>query len=499
MAGSSGPKDVVLVIDVSGSMDDYGRMGLAKDAATTIIDTLTVADRVAIIAFSGEATQIGDIGNASSLIRATAENKRVLIDAINGLEANGATNFYAAFEKAFGALDNTIRNEATSGCNIAVLFLTDGQITEGPKEDEVISLVNNRTAQLAEDFNRKTTIFTFSLGYQADHTVTKSIACATAGIWTPVEDFSDDLVKEMSSYYKLYALGLGEGGNEDFTAWVEPYTFHTGGVMGTSVSTPVYDRSTTPPHFLGVVALDMKMDEIEEILGEDASSSTMLDRFVMLSTARCPKIELSEFELEALRFVGGEEEVMCQEEGEVDNTTSFLGVVLPIECGFDSDLPNNLWDNTNMEGKSYEERVCCEVGGTEPSINCPLSENTTPLPDQTMGETMTTAEPVREPSEMESPVMDTSINGESEVKSPHPPEISASSGADSGGSSQTGIIVGIVVGVVAAVLIATVLYVVWRRKNSDPVRRMGSMGSPIDESVAVMMPSAPPLNPAAFK
>ena len=87
MAGSSGPKDVVLVIDVSGSMDDYGRMGLAKDAATTIIDTLTVADRVAIIAFSGEATQIGDIGNASSLIRATAENKKVLIDAINGLEA----------------------------------------------------------------------------------------------------------------------------------------------------------------------------------------------------------------------------------------------------------------------------------------------------------------------------------------------------------------------------------------------------------------------------
>ena len=32
-----------------------------------------------------------------------------------------------------------------------------------------------------------------------------------------VDDFSDDLVSAMISYYLLYALGLGEGGNEDFT------------------------------------------------------------------------------------------------------------------------------------------------------------------------------------------------------------------------------------------------------------------------------------------
>lgn len=220
VSASSGPKDVVLVIDVSGSMDNYGRIMLAKEAASTIVSTLTVADRVAVVAFSDGATQVG---GASSLLRATSKNKELLINAINELQADGATNFYDAFDRAFDAIESTIETEDSTGCNIAVLFLTDGEITAGPREDEVINLVNNRTAQLATEKERKTTIFTFSLGSQADHQVTKQIACNTGGIWTSVDDKSGDLVTEMASYYKLYALGLGEGGNKDFTAWVEPY------------------------------------------------------------------------------------------------------------------------------------------------------------------------------------------------------------------------------------------------------------------------------------
>ena len=249
----------------------------------------------------------------------------------------------AAFETGFDSLDKTIRDEATSGCNIAVLFMTDGKITDG--QFDVIELVNERTKQIANEFDRKTTIFTFSLGQAADHEVTKSIACSTGGIWTPVDDFTDDLIDAMSSYYKLYALGLGEGGNEDFAAWVEPYEFYNPkGKMGTTVSVPVYDRSVSPPLFLGVAAIDMYMDALEQVLGEDAMSSNMLDRFVMLSTARCPSIQLTECELDALRFIGGGEEATCG----VCNSTSYSGIV-PEKCSFNSDLPNNLWDNTDSE------------------------------------------------------------------------------------------------------------------------------------------------------
>lgn len=35
VAASSGPKDLVLVLDTSGSMNDYGRLDLLKEAAIT--------------------------------------------------------------------------------------------------------------------------------------------------------------------------------------------------------------------------------------------------------------------------------------------------------------------------------------------------------------------------------------------------------------------------------------------------------------------------------
>jgi Mg-chelatase subunit ChlD len=344
VAASSGPKDVVLVLDISGSMEDNGRMDTAKAAAITIVETLTVADRFAVISFSSEASLVGGY---SGLIRATNENKNQLVEAIKGLKPQGATNFYIGLETAFDALDGTIRNEATSGCNIAVLFMTDGQISVGPEipgADEVISLVKERTEQLEADFGRKTTILTFSLGSDADDTVTKSIACSTNGIWTRVNDSYGDLISAMSSYYKLFALSLGEGDNEDFVAWVEPYADYTTGKMGTTVSVPVYDRTVNPPLFLGVAAIDSEMAAIEQVLGEDPTSSTMLERFVVRSTASCPKIELSECELDALRFLSGDKDATCGK----CNSTSYAGFI-PEKCPFQSDLPNDLWNNSKSK------------------------------------------------------------------------------------------------------------------------------------------------------
>ena len=283
-------------------------------------------------------------GTYTGLIRATPENRNHIVEAINQLIPKGGTDFGSAFTYAFDALDQTIENEATSGCNIAVLFMTDGQISQGPGADEVISLVNERTEQLASNYGRKTTIFTYSLGEEADHNVTKTIACSTGGIWTLVPDIYGDLISAMSAYYKLFALGLGVEENEDFVAWVEPYAFATGGLMGTTVSVPVYDKNVTPHLFLGVVGIDVYMSAIEQILGEEATSSTMLERFVARSTASCPKVELSACELDALQFLSGGKDATCG----VCNSTNYAGIV-PETCPSQSDLPNDLWDNSDSK------------------------------------------------------------------------------------------------------------------------------------------------------
>jgi hypothetical protein len=102
----------------------------------------------------------------------------------------------------------------------------------------------------------------------------------------------------MSSYYKLFAIGLGDAANSDFAAWVEPYEFASFGKMGTSVSAPVYDRSVKPPMFIGVAAMDFTIDFMKDVVGKYTKPyDTLLDTLVKRSSAVCPKLNLNECEL----------------------------------------------------------------------------------------------------------------------------------------------------------------------------------------------------------
>ena len=116
-AAASGPKDVVLVIDTSGSMaGDLNNM--AKVAAKMVIDTLTAVDYVTIVKYSS-----GAQAYSSTLVEATDANKDLLkawIDAEIG--ASGTTNYRAAFEKAWQVVDATT---SSSNCKRIMLFLSD--------------------------------------------------------------------------------------------------------------------------------------------------------------------------------------------------------------------------------------------------------------------------------------------------------------------------------------------------------------------------------------
>ena len=102
----------------------------------------------------------------------------------------------------------------------------------------------------------------------------------------------------MSSYYKLFSIGLGDAANSDFAAWVEPYHFATAGEMGTTVSAPVYDRTVTPPMFVGVAAMDFTVEFMKAVVGKYTDTyDTVLDTLVKKSTAVCPKLNLNECEL----------------------------------------------------------------------------------------------------------------------------------------------------------------------------------------------------------
>ena len=114
-------------------------------------------------------------------------------------------------------------------------------------------------------------------------------------------------------------MGLGDEDNKDFVAWVEPYDYAHGDEKGTTVSAPVYDRSVNPPMFVGVVGIDFTVKFMEEIAGSGELAydialkpeKAVLNTLVKKSTARCPKLNLNDCELQAMRKLSGGDAAMC--------------------------------------------------------------------------------------------------------------------------------------------------------------------------------------------
>lgn len=256
VAASSGPKNVIMVLDTSGSMQGV-RIELLKEAAKRVVSTLTVADRVAVVPFSTEA--YGSITDQDGkMFVATAENKRTLLAEIDKLQAAGRTNFYDAFTEAFDVLDLSARDEILVNCNSAILFLTDGEMTvpEEVSEEDVLTLVSQRMSATSRLLPKPILLFTYSVSEEEEvHALPSKLACSTEwGVWSKVTTDAN-IVDSLSTYYLLFALGLGVDQNEEFVAWVEPYVYDPGETLGTTVSVPVYDRSKSPHLFLGVAGV----------------------------------------------------------------------------------------------------------------------------------------------------------------------------------------------------------------------------------------------------
>ncbi len=55
VAASSGPKDIIIILDISGSMSRQDRISLAKQAAIDVISALTIGDHFGVVLFSDDA------------------------------------------------------------------------------------------------------------------------------------------------------------------------------------------------------------------------------------------------------------------------------------------------------------------------------------------------------------------------------------------------------------------------------------------------------------
>mmetsp|Transcript_19341 Transcript_19341/g.23036 ORF Transcript_19341/g.23036 Transcript_19341/m.23036 type:complete len:215 (+) Transcript_19341:984-1628(+) len=200
-----------------------------KKAAERVISTLNYADHFAAIEFNSIANRVG-ARRGTPLQKATTLNKESVINEIKNLNSGGETNFRSGFEIAFDVLKYSEATEKSSNCHQAILFLTDGVMSDD--KNSFLGYFDGEYSRLKSK-GKPPVLFTYSFGQLADAEVPKNLACKYNGLWADIED-GGNLAETMGAYYKYFALGLSANVDSKFVSWVEPYEFAEGTGYGTT-------------------------------------------------------------------------------------------------------------------------------------------------------------------------------------------------------------------------------------------------------------------------
>lgn len=142
------PRDVTLVLDVSGSMSGE-KMEQARTALDQILAGLRPRDRFRLITFSSVVRSFRE-----DFTRADRAAVRDARDYLAAVRAEGSTNVMDALREALSP-------EAESGRLSLVLFLTDGKPTVGETSPE-------RIAEAVDRLRDDERLFTFGVGYDVN-------------------------------------------------------------------------------------------------------------------------------------------------------------------------------------------------------------------------------------------------------------------------------------------------------------------------------------------
>ncbi len=342
VAATSGPKNVIIILDISASTLNNNRLGIAKEAAMVVIQTLTNADYATVVVFSDTGRQLLVANQKDKfLIQATYANIELLSSAVSNIQGDseGATNFEAAFVTAFDILDASRSN--ASNCHTAILFLTDGFPNKGQtSQDDIVNLIRERNSY------HNATMFTYTLGSNSGASYTRAIACETGGIYTEILH-TEDLRKQLSLYYDYFASLRHSSSAE--VAWVEPYEDAVGAGFLVTASKAVYANSTTGtgiPQLIGVVGVDVSLTGLQESLTSYESVIRMLSE-----RNSCPRIQsYSQEVLDRIRArQGGVPCGVCEGCGNDERTCSINKVAY---CSYNYRQYEN---NSDL----YREDSCC--------------------------------------------------------------------------------------------------------------------------------------------
>ncbi|WP_246524426.1 vWA domain-containing protein [Gemmata palustris] len=138
-------RNLVFLIDTSGSMQALNRLPLVKQSLGLLVGTLTERDRVSIVTYAGD--------SRVALGPTKGSDKKTIMDVVTGLDANGGTNGEGGIKKAYQSARDTF---IEGGVN-RVILCTDGDFNVGVTDNgELVKLIEEQ---------RRSKVFLTILGY----------------------------------------------------------------------------------------------------------------------------------------------------------------------------------------------------------------------------------------------------------------------------------------------------------------------------------------------
>jgi len=177
--------NLVFLLDVSGSMEPPDKLPLLKQAMRLLVDELTENDQVAIVVYAGASGMV--------LPRTSGDQKGVILDALDRLQAGGSTNGGSGIQLAY---DHAVAHFIPGGTNRVVLA-TDGDFNVGvTSQGELTRLIEERA-----ESGVFLSVLGFGMGNYKDSTLEK-LADRGNGNYAYIDSLSEArkvLVEEMGS------------------------------------------------------------------------------------------------------------------------------------------------------------------------------------------------------------------------------------------------------------------------------------------------------------
>ncbi|MBP6004680.1 MAG: VWA domain-containing protein [Pyrinomonadaceae bacterium] len=199
-------KDIVFVLDTSGSMADEGKMDKARKALLFGIRTLRDGDRFNVLNFAGEEHLM-----ERGLINADAAGKKRGEDFVSKLMPTGGTNINDSLLASLKQFEKGDRPKM-------LVFMTDGLPTVGETQVERI-IANLKNAK-----NLDIRIFPFGFGYDVNTTLLDRIGSENSGISDYIQP-KEDLEIKVSNFFSRVSSPVLADLELDFGPVLTEYTY----------------------------------------------------------------------------------------------------------------------------------------------------------------------------------------------------------------------------------------------------------------------------------